>query len=139
MHVIRLNAFQNYYAFSTDKFGLYIVEINLQTNTVIPKHQHLQSRSVRTAFEFKKGKLLCGLTSQNELWVVDYLSSTDLKLCDTYGPVLSIQPFTDINKRLKSLILVLEKDWVCILNIECCLYVRVMRIPIWFNESLPSH
>ena len=37
------------------------------------------------------------------------------------------------------MILVLEKDWVCILNIECCLYVRVMRIPIWFNESLPSH
>lgn len=82
---------------------------------------------------------MCGIGSHNEIWTVDYQTQNEKKLVDTFTPVLSIKPFTDINKRLVNLFLVREKEWICILNVQTTFYARLVRIPYYVQEDKPSH
>jgi hypothetical protein len=50
----------------------------------------LQGKVVNASYEFEQGKLLCILSSANEIWIVDYITLTEEKLRDTYDKVLSI-------------------------------------------------
>ena len=98
----------------------------------------LQGKTVQGIYEINKGKLLCGIYSDNEFWIVDYINMTEKKLCDTFGPVLSFIPFSDIRQSAPSLFLTREKEWVCILNIRTAVLTRILRIPHYVNEATPT-
>ena len=93
---------------------------------------------MRAIFEFTKGKLLCGLGSTNELWIVDYVAQTEEKLRNTEGPILSIQHFSKINVDLGDLFLIRETEWICILNVKTNSYTRILRISNYFVDGEPS-
>ena len=94
---------------------------------------------MRTCYEFEKGKLLCAASSTKELWIIDYVKQTEEKLRKTYGEVIAIQPFSLVNEALTSLILVRETEWICILNMNTNTYTRVLRIPYYTRDALPTN
>jgi hypothetical protein len=99
----------------------------------------LQGITVRTSYEIEKGKLLCAASSSKELWIIDYVKQTEEKLRKTYGEVLAIQPFSQVNEGLNSLLLVRETEWICILNMNTNTYARVLRIPYYIRDALPTN
>ena len=139
LDIQKLKKFQNYYAFSTHTFGLYLVEINLDKKSVNCLRQFLQGKVVSASYEFEQGKLLCILSSTNEIWIVDYITLTEEKLRDTYDKVLSIQPLILFNKALLHLYLVRETEWICILNIKTNTYTRILRIPYYMVSDKASN
>ena len=92
-----------------------------------------------TCYEFEKGKLVCAASSTKELWIIDYVKQTEELLGKTYGEVIAIQPFSKVNESLTSLLLVRETEWICILNMSTKTYTRVLRIPYYTRDALPTN
>lgn len=99
----------------------------------------MKNKTVQTVLEYEKGKLICGISSLNQLYIVNYLLKEEGKLCETPGPVLSMKSFSDITGEPSKLLLVRLTEWICILNIGTGFLVKILRIPFYFNEMLPTN
>ncbi len=120
---------KNVYAIATVSYGVSIMEVNTKQKTVEPLNRYLRGKTVRDLCEYSKGKFLCGASypNKNEIWSVDYLEDKERKLCETFGPVLTIRRLPE--SLFPHLYIVREKEWLCLFNLKYRYYTRIMKIP----------